>query len=58
MSEVPADHTCPKCASDDIERVARQDAIDHMVRAIGWHVYLCRECGVRFYDRPARRQAS
>jgi uncharacterized Zn finger protein len=58
MSEATADHTCPTCTSDDVERVHRERAIDHVARAIGWRVYRCCECGNRFYDRPARRQAS
>ena len=46
-------HVCPKCFSDDIERVPKRRALDRVVRVLGWHVYHCLECGTRFYDRRA-----
>jgi len=58
MHEGSPDHICPKCSSDDIERVPRQRTLDHMTRFLGWRVYHCRDCGARFYDRPAQRKAS
>jgi len=55
---MPEVHICPQCFSDDIERVPRQHAVDHMKGLFGWRVYHCRDCGARFHDRPAERKAS
>jgi hypothetical protein len=43
-------HLCPRCSSDEIERVRPHGIIDHLERLLRWHVYRCRECDHRFYD--------
>jgi uncharacterized Zn finger protein len=58
MPEVGAYHICPKCSSEEIQRIPRKHVVDHLARAMGWHVYRCLECGGRFYDRPAQPKAS
>jgi predicted Zn-ribbon and HTH transcriptional regulator len=58
MPEDHHDHICPKCFSDDIERVPREDTVDHVRGLFGWRVYRCRDCGARFHDRPVERTAS
>jgi predicted Zn-ribbon and HTH transcriptional regulator len=58
MPEALPDHICPKCFSDDIERVPRQHTADHMKGLFGWRVYHCRDCGARFHDRPVERTTS
>jgi hypothetical protein len=45
-------HLCPRCFSDDIERLRAHGIVDRMARILGWRVYRCLECGHRFYDRP------
>ena len=56
MVEVPA-HSCPRCGSDDVERVRRGRTLDRLASLVGWRVYRCIVCGTRFYDRPLRRRA-
>jgi hypothetical protein len=59
MPEIFPGHICPKCFSDDVERVPRECAADHMKGLFGWRVYHCRDCGVRFtIARPNGRRRS
>ena len=58
MTDNQAPHACPKCRGHDIERVPKKRVLDRMARVLGLRVYRCRDCGTRFYDRPAERQAS
>jgi hypothetical protein len=53
MSGGQPTHVCPKCSSDVVSRVPRRALWDHLSRLLGWRVYLCSECGTRFYDRPS-----
>jgi ribosomal protein L37AE/L43A len=46
-------HQCRACRSTSVERdwsVTRFERI--MLPLIGFRIYLCRDCHVRFYDRP------
>jgi hypothetical protein len=52
----PHDHICPKCFSDDIERIPRRRTLDRVKGIFGWRVYQCCECGTRFYDHPTGRK--
>jgi len=56
MSDVAVRHTCPDCASGNVTRVPRRDALDYLMRFLGRHVYRCLDCGACFYDRPLRRK--
>lgn len=52
------EHFCPRCHSDDIERVRPHRILDRVARAFGWRVYRCIDCDHQFYDRPIQRKAS
>ncbi len=50
---VTMDHTCPKCGSKIIDRVKREDLLERLLLMLRRkHVYRCRDCDYRFYDRP------
>ena len=57
-----APHICPQCASSIVERIVERipwrGAVDRLVAAFGHRHYRCRDCGTRFYDRPALRSAA
>jgi hypothetical protein len=55
MSTLAAQHTCPICLSDHIERTPRHGILDHLARLLRWRVYRCRDCETRFYDLPLPR---
>ena len=56
-------HICPCCDSEVVERIveraAWRGAVERFVVGVfGQRHYRCRDCGTRFYDRPALRRAS
>jgi hypothetical protein len=40
---------CPKCGSEEIDRVRGTGIRDHVAALVGWRVYLCRERRCEFY---------
>ena len=41
-------HSCPVCASGNVDRARTNDLRERVKSVLGWHVYVCRDCGGRF----------
>jgi hypothetical protein len=50
---MPRRHRCPRCGHAAIERTPHRNPVERLYLALAEkRPYRCRECDLRFYDRP------